>query len=208
MLHQVSERGPWQCTSLGGAFYLGDPRVEEVRLEDIARGLSRAQRFAGQFARIDTTYSVAEHSWLGAQYAREYYHKYNQDHANFLAYWLLWHDAEEAYTGDFPVQIKEIVPELRERICRPIERVVLKAAGLGVDEKPPEVKEIDMILCATEKRDLMAQNPMWTPGSWQDLPYPAPFHCREWSPAVAEYHWLAMHRYLEPKVRSQLNYDR
>lgn len=52
-------RGDWMQTFSGIQFYPLDPRVEDVRIEDIARALAMQCRYNGHVTRF---YSVAEHS--------------------------------------------------------------------------------------------------------------------------------------------------
>ncbi len=65
--------GNYIYTASGVRFYPLDPRVEDFRVEDVARGLSNECRYAGQLA-FDTGYhfySVAEHSVIVSQYVEK-----------------------------------------------------------------------------------------------------------------------------------------
>ncbi len=146
----MSNRGDWMQTYSGGMFYPGDPRPGEVFIVDIVAGLSRDCRFAGQCREF---YSVAEHS-VRASYLV----------APAQAMQALLHDASEAYLRDLPKGVK--------RLCRDyqgLEHRVAKAIGdqFGVElvNLHPDVKRADLIMLATERRDLMP-NP---PAPWDDI---------------------------------------
>lgn len=87
-----SRRGDWMVTSTNGQYWPLDPRPEDVCIADIAAGLSKLCRFAGQCNRF---YSVAEHSVLVSYEV--------PDH---LALQALMHDATEAYVVDVPRPLK------------------------------------------------------------------------------------------------------
>ena len=88
----AARKGDWIQTFTGRAFYVLDPRPEDVDIEDIAHALSMQCRFAGHCREF---YSVAQHSvtasWLVPP----------ED-----ALWGLLHDAAEAYVVDLPRPIK------------------------------------------------------------------------------------------------------
>lgn len=100
-----TNRGPWIVTKSGVQFYLADPHEDDVRIEDIAAGLSRICRFGGQLSdrHKDDIYSVAQHSvyvdrllsMSGHQRARK---------------WGLLHDATEAFYGDMISPLKSLFP--------------------------------------------------------------------------------------------------
>jgi hypothetical protein len=129
-------------TYTGITFWPMDPRQEEIDIIDIAHSLSMQCRFNGH---LDRFYSVAEHC---VRVAAECSKK------NRL--WGLIHDSAEAYVSDLPAPIKM---ELQEYID--MENVVLKCIcgkfGLPLKE-PEEVKKYDLIIRATEIRDLMKNN--------------------------------------------------
>jgi hypothetical protein len=85
-------RGPWMTTFTGKRFYLMDPVVEDITIEDIAHALAMTCRWHGH---TNTFYSVAQHSVLTSLVADRPYR---------MA--MLLHDAAEAYIGDLAKPIK------------------------------------------------------------------------------------------------------
>lgn len=75
-----------------------NPDPEQLSLDDIARGLSRAPRYAGQ---TDKPYSVIQHSLLVA-------HLVPAEHRLHA----LLHDAPEAYLCDVPSPAKEAMRQI------------------------------------------------------------------------------------------------
>jgi hypothetical protein len=111
----------WIQTYTGVKFDVLNPRVEDVDVLDIARGLALTCRYNGQTAH--GYYSVAEHSVLvsrhvNPEYARE----------------ALMHDAAEAYVGDVVRPLKRL-PEMRGyvEVEARIERVIAEKFGLRTD---------------------------------------------------------------------------
>jgi 5'-deoxynucleotidase YfbR-like HD superfamily hydrolase len=140
--------GDFIQTYSGIEFYPLDPRIEEVKLLDIAHALSNICRFTGH---CNEFYSVAQHSVLVSQYVS----KEN-------AMWGLLHDASEAYICDIARPVKkslEMKPykEIEKRLMN----VIAKTFNLSEDE-PKEVKEIDTKMLRTEARDLGLITERWS----------------------------------------------
>ena len=83
--------------TFSGTFQPFAPSADEVRLEDIARGLANTCRFGGQ---TPVFYSVAQHSVLVANLV----HSATGDRN--MALLALHHDSAEAYLGDIPRPLK------------------------------------------------------------------------------------------------------
>jgi len=130
---------------------LSDPDPDTIDIEDIAWALSHLARFNGHAKRF---YSVAEHCVLGS---------FEISKENRL--WFLLHDAAEAYVGD-------AVRPMKTREMRAFEdtvlRVIVEKFGLPWPA-PPEVKEVDDRMLATEARDLMVSGGSWW--EFQTRPY-------------------------------------
>lgn len=183
---------PYIQTLTGAYWYPFSPRPEDVHFNDL-RAISRISRFGGH-----TTvefYSVAEHSVRVARELRR------MGASPLVQLAGLYHDAHEAYPpGD------QLGPFLRamgdEKLCNgmgvssyefngllQVERRAKLAVrtALGVldvfetDACKIVVKHVDMVLLATERRDLMAAGPV----DWGRLPDPIPQEIRPWSSEIA-----------------------
>lgn len=130
----------WMQTLSGRQLDLVDPQPDMIDLVDITSGLSNECRYAGQCLRF---YSVAQHSVLASQIVPP-------EHA-----WeALLHDATEAYLKDIPRPVKLLLPDYRILEAK-LDTVIRARFGLpGV--KSQAVAEADVILLATERRDLMS----------------------------------------------------
>lgn len=84
-----------------------DPKLEEVRLEDIAQGLSNKCRYNGQ----SRFYSVAEHSVHMADWCLR---EAPRESRKLTALHALLHDAAEAYLPDVSTPIKALFPKFRK----------------------------------------------------------------------------------------------
>jgi len=142
-------RGDWMQTNSGVQFWPLAPRPEDIRIEDIAHALARQCRFAGH---LDDHYSVAQHSVLVSLACEP---------ADAL--WGLLHDATEAYLVDVPAPVKRS-PEMAgyRAIESRLEAVIAERFGLACP-MPESVKRADVVLLATEVRDLLAAPP---PAPW------------------------------------------
>lgn len=153
-----SERGVWILTSSGKAFNPLRPDPALITITDIAHALSHMCRFNGHCREL---YSVGEHSWrmsfiVPAEHALT----------------ALLHDATEAYIAD---------------ICRPVKPHLQNYADIEYQlwqaistrfflplDMPPEVKHADLVMLATEKRDLMPHHA----AEWECLNGIEPLHER------------------------------
>lgn len=157
-------KGDWIQTVSGKQFYPLDPRPEDVDIRDIAHALSNMCRFTGH---TKTFYSVAQHSVIASHVV--------DPKAAMLA---LLHDAAEAYMGDIARPWKKFLwaglnpgssepwPSGFERLKHCEERLLaVILSSLGVIQSGPlweEVERADVMLLATEARDLMAPlHPDW-----------------------------------------------
>lgn len=145
--------GDWFQTFTGLQFYPGDPRPEDVRIEDIAHALANVCRFAGHCREF---YSVAQHSVLVSQIVPE-------EHALRG----LLHDASEAYIHDITRPMKRL-PEMS--FYRDLEHRTMAAihAAFGITgDEPASIKVADNCVLMTERRDLLTVQRDW---SWRAEP--------------------------------------
>lgn len=124
-------------THSGLHFSFTDLTSDNIRINDIATGLSNICRFAGQLSEF---YSVAQHSVLCSQLV-----------SPELAFEALMHDAAEAYMGDVTAPLKALLPDYRQ-IEKRVEHMIRKAHGLP-EQHSKAVKHADLVMLATERRD-------------------------------------------------------
>lgn len=178
-----ASRGPWIETSTGRRFHLLDPRPEDLSIEDIAHAQSNLCRFTGHVRKY---YSVAEHSvrvsWLLER----------EGHSPRVQAWGLIHEIDEPYLGDISTPLKYA---LGHEVLRLLSNKYIQAA----QEKFPflgpyphaEIKQADVVLLVTEKRDLLTAGNTYT---WRQhytgltglpVPEPLPEKIDPWSPDEA-----------------------
>lgn len=186
-LHQqVTDRGPWQQTHSGRAFFLGDPRPEEVHFADIAHALSNQCRYNGH---SQVFYSVAQHAVKVSEWMQE------DGLSADLCFAGLHHDSAEAYTGDIVSQVKFLVPAFRD-LEDAVEDAVFHALGIDMnDEVAGIVKEYDLLALSTERRDILSMNT--TTYTWGDIPTPHDAELTPWSPGIAKDKFVSRHLFLE-----------
>lgn len=142
----------------GALFDLTDPEGSDFTLQDIAHGLGRVCRFAGQTNRF---YSVAEHCFHVARLVPV---------ENARA--ALLHDASEAFIGDVTRPLKALLPDYRAIEAR-IEDAIsdrFLQDELGNASRTairhPAIKDADLAMCLVEARELMPN----ATGYWSSLP--------------------------------------
>jgi predicted Fe-S protein YdhL (DUF1289 family) len=145
-------------TFTGNRFWPLAPRIEDVRLEDIAHSLSQTNRFCGH---TNDPYSVGQHALLVSMVAenfaaQEFHCRGCVRRARTVALWGLHHDDSEAYICDLvhPVKRAGALGEYYRETEHRLMDVIAQAFLLGTAE-PPEVKRADVLVCNTEMRDLM-----------------------------------------------------
>jgi hypothetical protein len=127
-------------TASGGSFSPLNPRVQDVRVEDIAHALSHICRYTGHTSEF---YSVASHSIAMSDIL---YQEDPTDLDGALA--ALFHDASEAYLVDVPKPLKPWFPEYEMREAE-IERVIALALLLPYP-LPARVKKLDRDIVVAE----------------------------------------------------------
>lgn len=148
------------------AYVIGSNHAPGVTPREIARSLSRINRFTGHSLE---PLSVARHSIFMARLLR------HQGHGVFVQRYGLVHDVHETVVQDLGWAVKQALPraarEAYEHLADMADRALWEILGVPWP-MPTSVKEIikkaDWIAVATEKRDLMP------PGTqvWSMLPEP------------------------------------
>lgn len=135
----------WIQTFTGRQFWPTDPRADDIDIRDIAHALSMKCRYTGHCREF---YSVGQHSILASDIVPP-------EHA----LWGLMHDAGEAYLPDVARPVKRELHGFREIEDRILACV---AERFSLPWPPPheEIERADLILLATERRDLMAAPPI------------------------------------------------
>jgi hypothetical protein len=165
--------GPTIQTSSGTYFDFIDPDSSEFTIEDIAHALAHICRFTGH---VRTFYSVAQHCVLGSFLVPP-------EHARAF----VLHDAAEAFLGDVSSPLKQLLPDYKGIEAR-VEAAVLKRFGLP-PVLPLCIKAADLVMLATEKRDLM---PRSDGPKWEVLQgyHPLPERIIPWGPEHAREMYL------------------
>lgn len=141
----------WSQTYSGEAFYYNDDKIASnpYKLDDIAHQLSTITRYGG--AAI-YPYSVAQHCVALA------WAVWRDTMDPVLVLDALFHDGEEAYTGDLRTPIKDRCPEFR-KMTKPINaamRQAMRDAGIPVPLKENDVvRSYDRRIVADEKAIVM-----------------------------------------------------
>lgn len=154
-LFEMPEATAVMLTFSGRTVDLENPDLSAFDITDIARPLAYQCRFVGNTIAF---YSVAQHSVLASYLAPKGFE-----------YDALMHDAEEAFTGDWPTPWKVRIGRAAiEDAVAPLKREIAERFGTRYPQ-PKEVKLADQRALATELRDLCAPHRV----NWKDLPCPA-----------------------------------
>lgn len=145
--------------------------------EDIAGALSKIARFNGHNKSGFLAYTVAQHSVIASENA--------PDEFKFEA---LMHDAPEFVVGDMTTPLKQLCPDFQK--YEDIAAHVIAYQFHLPTETSAMVKQIDIRMAATEKRDLMVAD---RPGEeWEFLRNVKPFPetIEIWNPCIARMRWM------------------
>lgn len=167
----MSESGKriWVATTSGGGVDLLDPKPEQVRLHDLAWGLSRLPRFNGQTI-SGSSYSVARHSTLVVELMPD-------DACPRERLWALLHDGHEYCVGDIASPVLRAMKAVDGRMARDVSKagwmsqfdalstITLELdrairLAFGLPEFLPEpwmrrVRDADLLALALERHALM-----------------------------------------------------
>lgn len=170
-------------TFRGKYFDFINPQNNEFNIYDIAHALSQVCRFAGHTRDF---YSVAQHSVMVARICLMHSGSTPDVLANGTA--GLLHDAAEAYIGDITRPLKQLLPDYKVIEAR-IE-AALFASFYIPHPLPKIVKHADLVMLATERRDLMPAHA----DEWQLIAgiEPLPEIINPWYPEKAEREFLRL----------------
>lgn len=152
-------------TANGRLFDLYSPDPVTVDLAEVAEGLAKERRWAGQTPGV--FYSVAQHSAMVGALAAEL----SKGDARAWAYGLL-HDAHECWTGDLATPAKNALRQhgggdAWDRMTASLDRSIHIACGLEWplnSETAGIIKDADAAALQIEYRDLMPGMPAeWLP---------------------------------------------
>jgi 5'-deoxynucleotidase YfbR-like HD superfamily hydrolase len=123
-------------TASGRRLDLDNPRPDNIRIEDVAGGLSKVCRFGAQAREY---YSVAQHALLVQCLVVEAGHPE-------LALAALHHDSHEAYVCDIPKPLKNkiaVINDAYRAVCDELDLVIVEAFGIEWPEQgSPEQRTI------------------------------------------------------------------
>ncbi|RLC88683.1 MAG: hypothetical protein DRJ03_02060 [Chloroflexi bacterium] len=143
----------WFQTSTGTQFTLPNFNPRLIDIEDIAHALSQQCRFNGHTWNF---YSVAEHSV-----------RVSKEVPVEDRLWGLLHDASEAYLGDVVKPLKVLLPDY-QKMEDDLMRVICGVFDLP-SRMPESVKRADLVLLATERRDMTFDLDSNNVAVWDDL---------------------------------------
>lgn len=173
----------------GNLFNYGDPRENNVLIEDLATSLGNCCRFAGH---LPYHYSVAQHS-LNASYIV----------TPEFAFTALMHDTAEAFTGDIPTPLKYAIPLLKE-LEVVIEEAMSEKFGFQFP-LPLEVKWADTQMLGLEKIYVKEDHSWWAILDGIEFDHLLPLvDLSPMQPEMAAGLFLKRYYELAPLVHSQL----
>lgn len=177
------------ATRFGKTIDILNPMAHQFDPYDIAHQLSQINRFVGA---LTMPYSVAQHCVIGTRYIRPE-----------LRGAFLLHDAHEIITSDMITPIKTaldtLMPKSRnqlgftevwEKMTDNLDKAIYEAAGIPWPlsaEDTAEIKRIDLIMYATEVRDLTGDLSIY---DMTDYPDPAKHVIKPWNWTKACDTWI------------------
>ena len=168
-----------------------DPEL--VRIEDVAHHLSRQARFSGA-TKGDYAYSVAQHACLCAWTAQSY------GGGPELQFAALHHDDAEYALQDLVRPLKEepYYGKAYRGAEKRAEKVLAEVFGFTYPF-PPEVKEIDLRMLATERDVLLHPNGKWE--ILEGVERPGIPELTPWTPNEARDNYLNWHENLTKEMK-------
>lgn len=149
-------------TVTGKFINITDPTDEQIDIEDIAWGLSRVSRFAGQTI-TKVPYNVAQHSVLALKIVIKLLPQVgiqpNSPQGRKIQLMTLLHDAAEAYMGDIPSPVKKhptIKEEFKNLEYGLLSKIYKKfRLDVPLEEERILIKQADMLALAIEAHAFM-----------------------------------------------------
>jgi len=147
-------KGDYTGTYTGGEFWVEAPVADEVKLADIAHALSLTCRYGGHCL---YHYSVAQHCLNGYAVMKAYGYSDSK-----VLFYMLMHDAAEAYMCDIPRPIKTFWDAYKA-----VEKSIMSVVYQHFQVPEPDydttaiVKFIDDVLLTVESRQLMKDTNKW-----------------------------------------------
>lgn len=185
-IHRVI--GPTILLGSGTYFDFESPETSEITIEDIAWGLAFEARWAGQcrsrVTRKRLMYTVAQHCVIGSYRVEPEF-----------AYDALMHEAEESVCGDMTGPLKSLCPDYKS-VAKRVQGALFNRFGVSMTD-PARIKQLDLRLWATERRDLLP----WKGEAWSAEVAAEPFHdmaILPWSPESAAEAFLRRFEQLKP----------
>jgi 5'-deoxynucleotidase YfbR-like HD superfamily hydrolase len=179
----------WFQTFTGVKFNPNEATAEDIRIQDIAHALSHYCRFGGHTIQF---YSVAQHLCMC--------HDNVKTRSAVVRFQALLHDASEAYLGDVVKPLKVLLKDY-QKIEKRLEAVIAAKFGLPA-ELLPQVKEVDLVALATEKRDLLVSGPEWElvrgiePWKFRITPWPSTVAEAEFMRRFTYYYGVVNHLHI------------
>lgn len=190
--------GDWIQTYSGGQFWPLDPRVEEVKLIDVAHHLSLKCRFQGATKKF---YSVAQHTTgLSRAIGKLIKNHIPTELLNYsveeIQYAILHHDDSEAFLPDVPSPVKPYLQgwhDIEEK-----NQQVISVMAFGAN---PEIMKLikmwDRQIAQDERKCLLLP----CLHKWKSDLVPLNLKLKPWSPEKAEREYIATHNELWEKLK-------
>jgi hypothetical protein len=161
----------WIQTYSGKYFHYLEDNPQNIKIEDIAHGLSNLCRYSGQ---CNSLYTVAQHCCIVSDLAEKGFRLEG-----------LMHDAAEAYMGDIPRPVKNLVPEIKI-----LEKKVFRQIAKEFNLKYPISSVIELLdtrVMLAEARIVLKEGTVWCVEGIT----PADINLNElWEPKKAEMEFL------------------
>lgn len=137
-------------TESGRYFDYTDINKDNIFIDDIISSLSKLNRFVGHSIR---PYSVGEHSLLCYEMARLKGYSVREQLL------VLIHDFAEAYVGDCPAPLKDLLPDF-ETIEDKVDEAIFEHLGIAPPTKEEyiKVKNVDITMLLFEMKNLTYHN--------------------------------------------------